>query len=232
MALKQETDGSQAGKYSYPLIVIFDGYMVQFFIVRGTLLEYNPEKKSMINKSVQKQIDSTIKEIWNKNIPKDFDEGYIINEDCLKMVFCYHLRRKLAGVLRENNLRIYTEKYFPSMKKKPDIIIVQIREDYSENTLYASVREEDVVALLELKFRSDTAKSTSDWMREDLQKLKEYVQKSKVQCQLYFVVIYEVECEWLHWFDRRSTNNWAAGRVTELDAGWIDGNMEFEVHSY
>lgn len=186
----------------------------------------------MINKSVQKQIDSTIKEIWNKNIPKDFDEGYIINEDCLKMAFCYHLRRKLAGVLRENNLRIYTEKYFPSMKKKPDIIIVQIREDYSENTLYASVREEDVVALLELKFRSDTAKSTSDWIREDLQKLKEYVQKSKVQCQLYFVVIYEVECEWLHWFDRRSTNNWAAGRVTELDAGWIDGNMEFEVHSY
>ena len=88
------------------------------------------------------------------------------------------------------------------------------------------------MALLELKFCSDTAKSTSDWMKEDLQKLKGYVQKSKVQCQLYFAVIYEVECEWLHWFDKRSTNNWAAGRVTELDAGMINGNMEFEVHSY
>lgn len=186
----------------------------------------------MIKKSVQKQIDATIKEIWSKSIPKDFEEGYIINEDCLKMSLCYHLRRKLASVLRENNLRIYTEKYFPSMKKKPDIIIAEIRDDFEENTLYSSIREEDVVALLELKFCSDTAKSTSDWMKEDLQKLKEYVQKSKVQCQLYFAVIYEVECEWLHWFDKRSTNNWAAGRVTELDAGMINGNMEFEVHSY
>ena len=186
----------------------------------------------MIKKSVQKQIDATIKEIWSKNIPKDFEEGYIINEDCLKMSLCYHLRRKLASVLRENNLRIYTEKYFPGMKKKPDIIIAEIRDDFEENTLYSSIREEDVVALLELKFCSDTAKSTSDWMKEDLQKLKEYVQKSKVQCQLYFAVIYEVECEWLHWMDGRSTNNWAAGRVTELDAGWINGNMEFEVHSY
>lgn len=186
----------------------------------------------MIIKSVQKQIDATIKEIWSKNIPKDFEEGYIINEDCLKMSLCYHLRRKLASVLRENNLRIYTEKYFPGMKKKPDIIIAEIRDDFEENTLYSSIREEDVVALLELKFCSDTAKSTSDWMKEDLQKLKEYVQKSKVQCQLYFTVIYEVECEWLHWFDKRSTNNWATGRVTELDAGMINGNMEFEVHSY
>lgn len=186
----------------------------------------------MIKKSVQKQIDATIKEIWSKNIPKDFEEGYIINEDCLKMSLCYHLRRKLASVLRENNLRIYTEKYFSGMKKKPDIIIAEIRDDFEENTLYSSIREEDVVALLELKFCSDTAKSTSDWMKEDLQKLKEYVQKSKVQCQLYFGVIYEVECEWLHWFDKRSTNNWAAGRVTELDAGMINGNMEFEVHSY
>ena len=77
----------------------------------------------MIKKSIQKLIDSTIKEIWNKNISKDFNEGYIINEDCLKIAFCYHLRRKLASVLRDNNLRIYTEKYLDGLKKKPDIII-------------------------------------------------------------------------------------------------------------
>lgn len=64
----------------------------------------------MIKKSVQKQIDATTKEIWSKNIPKDFEEGYIINEDCLKMSLCYHLRRKLASVLRKNSMRIYTEK--------------------------------------------------------------------------------------------------------------------------
>lgn len=45
----------------------------------------------MIKKSIQKQIDATIKEIWTKNIPKDFEEGYIINEDCLKISLCYPL---------------------------------------------------------------------------------------------------------------------------------------------
>lgn len=186
----------------------------------------------MIKKSVRKLIDETIKTIWIKNIPRDFDEGYIINEDCLKMSFCYHLRRKLASVLRDNNLRIYTEKYFPAMRKKPDIIIAEIRNDFPENSLYSSIREEDIVALLELKFRSDSSQSTSDWIQADIKKMKDYVQKSNVQCQLYFAVIYEVECEWLHWLDRRSTNNWAAGTVTELDAGYIDGKMEYEVHTY
>lgn len=192
----------------------------------------NRRKIPMIKKSVRKLIDETIKTIWTKNIPHDFDEGYIINEDCLKMSFCYHLRRKLASVLRDNNLRIYTEKYFPAMRKKPDIIIAEIRNDFPENSLYSSIREEDIVALLELKFRSDTAKSTSDWIQADIKKMKDYVQKSNVQCQMYFAVIYEVECEWLHWLDRRSTNNWAAGTVTELDAGYIDGKMEYDVHTY
>ncbi len=191
-----------------------------------------PEEKPLVNEEIKQKIDQTIKDIWLKNIPKDFDEGYIINEDCLKMCLCYHLRRKLATLLKENNLRIYTEKYFPGMKKKPDIIIVEIREDYEENSLYSSIREEDVVALLELKFRSDMAQSTADWMKDDLNKMKNYVQKSKLQCQLYFAVIYEVECEWLYWFDKRRTNNWAANWVTELDAGYINGVMNYEVHSY
>lgn len=186
----------------------------------------------MVKKAVKQQIDQVIQEIWSKNIPKDFREGYIINEDCLKMSLCYHLRRKLASVLKENNLRIYTEKYFPGIKKKPDIIIAEMREEYAENSLYSSIREEDVVALFELKFTSDAAPSTENWMKDDVWKLKEYVQKSKIECQLYFAVIYEVECCWLHWLDGRSANNWAAGRVTELDAGWIDGKMKYEIHSY
>ena len=186
----------------------------------------------MIKKSVEKEIDRVIKDIWNKNIPKDFKSGYIINEDCLKMSLCYHLRRRLASLLNDNNLRIYTEKYFSGIKKKPDIIIAQMRDEYSENTLYDSIREEDVVALFELKFISETAKSTADWVKADLQKLKVYVQKSDLQCPLYFVVIYEVECEYLNWFDGRRTKNWAAGKVTELDAGWIDGKMQYEIYSY
>lgn len=186
----------------------------------------------MVTEEVKKMIDRTIKEIWKKEIPRDFSEGYIINEDGLKMSLCYHLRRELADVLKENNVRIYTEKYFPAMKKKPDIILAEIREDYSENSLYSSIREEDVVALLELKFTSNAAQSTEDWMREDVRKLREYVQKSRLQCRLYFAVIYEVECESLSWLNGKQTRNWAAGRVTELDAGWRNGVMEYEVHSY
>lgn len=186
----------------------------------------------MIKKSVKQEIDRVIQETWMKNIPKDFRDGYIINEDCLKMSLCYHLRRKLASILKENNLRIYTEKYFPNIKKKPDIIIAQIRDEYSENSLYASIREEDVVALFELKFTSDAAQTTADWMKDDIWKLKDYVQKSKIDCTLYFAVIYEVECCWLHWLDGRSSNNWAAGKVTELNAGWINGKMEYEVNPY
>jgi len=186
----------------------------------------------MVKQKIREVIDATIKDIWIKNIPKDFDQGYIVNEDCLKMSLCYHLRRKLATVLKENNLRIYTEKFFPELKKKPDIIIVELPEECSEKSLYASIKEENVVALFELKFTSDTTQSTADWMKADIKKLKDYVQKSNLQCPLYFAVIYEVECEWLHWLDGRSTRNWAAGRVTELDAGWIDGEMTYEVHSY
>ena len=33
--------------------------------------------------------------------------------------------------------------------------------------------EEDVVALFELKFTSETAQSTADWVKDDLKKLKD-----------------------------------------------------------
>ena len=186
----------------------------------------------MVKKTVTKEIDRVIKEIWMKNIPKDFNEDYLINEDSLKMAQCYHMRRKLSALLKENNLRIYTEKYFPEMRKKPDIIIAEVKKEYKENNLYDSIHPENVAALIELKFKGDMSQSTANWIREDLKKLKEYANYSGLSCPLYFGVIYEVDCEWLHWFDKRSTTNWAAGRVTELDAGWIGDKFLFEVNQY
>ncbi len=58
------------------------------------------------------------------------------------------------------------------MKKKPDIIIAKIRKDYAENSLYAAIREEDVAALLELKFTSDAPLSTANGMKDDVRKLR------------------------------------------------------------
>ena len=65
-------------------------------------------------------------------------------------------------------MRIYTEKNFPGKKKIPDIIIVKIREDYAEDSLYLSIREEDAIALLELKMKSDVALSTERWRQDGL----------------------------------------------------------------
>ena len=102
--------------------------------------KYKFNEIPMISKEISIKIDKVIKEILMKNMPKDFSEGYIINEECLKMILCYHLRRKLSAILKENDLRIYTEKYFPGIKKKPDIIIAQLRDEYEGNSLYTSIR--------------------------------------------------------------------------------------------
>ena len=110
--------------------------------------KYKLKEIPMISKEISIKIDKAIKEIWMKNIPRDFSEGYIINEDCLKMALCYYLRRKLSKILKGNSL-------------------------------YTSIRKKDVAVLFELKFTSETAQSTADWMKDDLKKLKDYVQKSK-----------------------------------------------------
>ena len=39
-------------------------------------------------------------------------------------------------------------------------------------------------------------------------------------------------CRAVAWPRRRSTNNWASGYVTELDAGYINDEMRFEVNAY
>ena len=72
-------------------------------------------------------------------------------------------------------------------------------------------------------------------MKSDKAKLKKYFENFEnlpYNCQYYFGVIYETECWRLNWFDKRSTNNWAKGRLTELNAGYLDKQMVFEVNSY
>lgn len=45
----------------------------------------------MVKLAVLKKIDKEIKVALDRNIPKDFDEGFIINENYLKISLCYHL---------------------------------------------------------------------------------------------------------------------------------------------
>ena len=89
---------------------------------------------------------------------------------------------------------------------------------------------DEYVAIIELKHVSGGNRRTIDWVKEDIFKLKDYARRNN--CQLYFGVIYENDCSCLNWMDKRSTNNWADGVATELNAGWLDEEFCFEVNSY
>lgn len=185
----------------------------------------------MIKKSVLKEIDRTIKTIWKKDIQKDYWDEYLLKEDSLKCAMYYHLRKKLDKLLRENHLRIYPEFFFKELRYRADIAIVEIDEEMEYSWLGEVVT--DVIALFELKCTRGKDAATINWIKTDLWKFKDYLNVAGLtDCQFYFTAIYESEREWLNWLDARSTNNWAKGRVTELNSGLINDEVLFEVHSY
>lgn len=154
----------------------------------------------------------------------------MLREDSLKCSFYFHLRKKLLTILKENNLRIYSEYYFFDLKYRANIAIVQINP-YGEK-YYLKDMVADVVAIIELKYIGDGSKTTENWLKKDLTKIKNYIQKGRHSYQFYFADIYEVECSTLKWMDKRNSNNWAKGYVTELNAGYKEGKMVFEINSY
>ncbi len=185
----------------------------------------------MVKKSVIKEIDRVIKEVWKKSIAEDYDNKCLLKEDSLKCSLYFHLRQELEDILNSNNLRIYSEFWISKLKYKADMAIVEIDTDNKYDWLSESVT--DVVAIIELKFKASGDRGTAEEIKNDIWKFKDYVQVAGLDVtQFYFGVIYEVPCSYLQWMDGRSVNNWASGRVTELDAGYIDDDMIFEVHSY
>lgn len=184
----------------------------------------------MVEKNVLETIDKTIKDIWLNDIRGDYGKGMLIREASLQCALYHHLQNRLGSLLEENNLFIYPEFYFAHLKYRADLVIVQM--DMSLDTDYLSQRVTDVAAVIELKYDGGVAPTTSDYIKTDVAKLKNYVKNLGYDCQYYFGVIYETECAWLHWFDKRQTNSWASGRVTELNAGYLDEQMCFEVNSY
>ena len=124
--------------------------------------------------------------------------------------------------------------FIPPLAKRikffADLVIVEM--DMTLEKKWLSEKMTDIAAIIELKYDGGNAMSTSDYIKTDMPKLKEYIRSLNYDCQYYFGVIYETDCEWLHWFDKRSTNNWANGRLTELNAGYLGETMYFEVNSY
>lgn len=183
----------------------------------------------MVTGKVKREIDQVIKNVWLDGVCSDYGSGKLLREASLQSSLYYHLRSRLGKVLEDNSLFIYPEFYVPELKYRADLAIVQM--DLSSGGAL-SKRVSDIAAIVELKFEGGTAQSTADVIKADLQKLKRYAKQMNENCQFYFGVIYETECEWLHWLDRRSTTHWADGCVTELNAGCLSGKMTFEVNSY
>ncbi len=182
----------------------------------------------MITREVMRAIDQVIKEIWLKEISKDYGYGRLLREASLQCSLYHHIRSRLGNVLEENGLFVYPEFYIPELKYRADMAIVEMDRSIEG---HLSERVTDVSAIIELKFEGGTAKGTLDVIKADLQKLKLYATQM-ANCQFYFGIIYETECEWLHWLDHRSTDHWADGCMTELNAGYLNGAMTFEVNSY
>ncbi len=183
----------------------------------------------MITKKARQEIDRVIKNIWLQEICEDYGKGRLLREASLQSSLYHHLRSHLELLLGDNSLYIYPEFYIPELKYRSDLAIVQM--DLSAGGRLSN-RVADIAAIIELKFEGGTAQGTQDVIKADLQKLKRYAGQTGEGCQLYFGVIYETECVWLHWLDRRSTGHWADGCVTELNAGYLNDVMTFEVNSY
>ncbi len=180
----------------------------------------------MIKKAVCKEIDKAIKNIWLSEICKEYGEGQFLLEASLQCSLYHHLQNYLKPLLEKNHLYIYPEFYFKELRYYADIAICEM--DMSLETYYLHDRLTDVAAIIELKYGG-----SSDYIKTDIPKFKTYVQSLDYDCQYYFGAIDEkTERGHLNWLDRRSTNNWASGRFTELNAGYLNGSMYFEVNSY
>lgn len=186
----------------------------------------------LVDESIIRLIDKTIKEIWVNEIKKDYDEDYLLKEDSLKNSLYFHIRSKLEDVLSNNNLRIYPEFLFTELKYRADLVIVQMNTESEK--YYLKDRVSEVVAVFELKYvnASNNDKATEQWIMDDIKKFKRYIQEGQLNAQFYLAVIYENERKRMNWIDQRSSKHWANGKVTELDAAIAGEEMWFVVNSY
>lgn len=189
----------------------------------------------MISNSIKTKIDSTIKDIWQNSIRKDYENDHLLKEDTLKNCFYYHLRRKLGTkFLEDNNIRIFTEFNDSALKGsgfRADIAIVEMgKEDYT----YLGDNVKSIIAIIELKYKNSTCNYDVFFM--DIEKVKNYIKSYHIDCQYYLGFIHEKEHEKeTHWLDDRQTKNWASKKVTVLYANREiagAGDLVFKVDSY
>lgn len=191
--------------------------------------QMNREYLSAVRYELKLRIIADVKkaviEFWKTDIKMEYCNEYLLKEDTLKNSFYYHLRERFDKIFQENDIRIFTEFRFRDTNQKADIAIVQIipwDPKESDKSLEESVI--DVLAVFELKYKN-FSKEIERAIYTDRSKIKGYCkryEKLYPDCQYFYVVLYEEVVEPFFWMDKRS-KSWAIGKVTELAAGYLDG---------
>ena len=132
-------------------------------------------------------IDGILKRFWVEELPKQYKDNHLLKEDSLKCEIYHYLRCKLEnGWLIRHRIRIYPEYLFEN-GKKADIAIVRLCPKYETNDKYLGDCIEEVIAIIELKYKSGNINKD---FYSDVSKLKEYA-SSFANCQLYAGFIQE-----------------------------------------
>ncbi|MGN0711024.1 MAG: hypothetical protein ACI4LO_04610 [Anaerovoracaceae bacterium] len=182
-------------------------------------------------------VDKEIKELWKNEIYRDYKNKMLLKEDSLKNAFYHHLRNRISDeFMIKNRIRIFTEfndGELKGTKKRADIAIVQLEETDEDGEYKKHLKKhvEKIIAIIELKHKFGMGKVVDD-IYGDVDKVKDYIQKDKIDCQYYLGIIHEEEWGKRNWLDERQIKYWPQGKVTELVASYDENHMNFEVYSY
>lgn len=184
-----------------------------------------------MNKNILKEIDDTIKDIWENDIKKDYEDGSLLMEDTLKNALYFHLRTKLGPLFDKHDIKIFTEfnsGKFKGTPYRPDMVIVQIDTDMPGEFLGDCVKE--YICIIELKYKSDTYSAANEIYR-DYEKIRHYITKMDLDCPKYYMAaIWESRPDSKKWLDEEA---WAKGVLTELNADYgSKGDMLFYVKEH
>jgi hypothetical protein len=183
---------------------------------------------------IKKKIDKTIKFIWKEKISNDYFSDHLLQEDSLKNAFYYHLRNELGdGFLKRHRIRVFTEFHLSKQElEEPfrgDIVVVRVKPlKEMEWGYFVNERVEDIVAIIELKYKSCT--SNKDF-HDDIEKMRKYVKGLKSNKPLLYTgFIHEQDhpVKETSWISTKDQSTWAKGRLCELNANRNEGTSEFE----
>ena len=186
----------------------------------------------MMNTEIQTIIHKTLTEIWEKDIPGDYNDRWLLKEDTLKNALYFHLRSQLGTLFDENNIRIFTEftdEKFKGSGYRPDIVIVRI--DPNKPVSYWGNAVVECLAVIEIKYKAGF--KPHEEIKADYEKLKYYAEDLTVTGNLYMATIWEYEDDATTWIRKNAA--WAKGKVTELNASYERGpnqKMRFYVHNH